>query len=201
MKVWDVNNGDCGGVKCLKEDGTSIPTAYRVEFDGDGDEGMATVHRFETNMAGDIVCKWPDLPVDADGSGTRPDGTKYWAEPVVVTERLWVKMVRNCGLTQVANMTDVCEACGGRGVVLVREFRAPVDENEVIQPAYQRCHACYQPKESPYDVTRGDSFGGYSPLADGYEGDEMAARYGLSQRGTTYTRPEPEADTPVEVRS
>lgn len=94
MKVWDVNNGDCVGVKCFKENGESIPQGFRTEFDGDGDEGMATVQRYETDEKGNIMCKWPDSPVDENGYGTRPDGTKYGMEPVVITERMWVKMVR-----------------------------------------------------------------------------------------------------------
>ena len=93
MKVWDVNLPTFLACKVYDDTGAEVRAVFRVELDGDGDEGVATVRRYEMDANGMLVVKLAKLPVDAEGNGIAPDGSRVTPEPSVITERRWVRIV------------------------------------------------------------------------------------------------------------
>lgn len=73
-------------------------------------------------------------------------------------------------------MADVCKVCGGRGSVRLRMAGDPVDANGLVYALYQWC---------PIGCVKETASAGYA--------DTVGEPYLL--------HPEPQADTPVEVRS
>ncbi len=97
MKVWDVNLPTFRACKVYDDAGAEVRAVFRVEFDGDGDEGMATVSRYEATVDANgglvVAVAMPAPPVDEFGVGRDGEGNPVYCNPVTATERRWVKVV------------------------------------------------------------------------------------------------------------
>ena len=81
MKVW--NAGQHAGLRVTVSDaaGRKVPFATSVVFDGDGNEGTATVTRYDADEKGAVRV-----------AAVNPIGFDSPLAPVVITERMWVRI-------------------------------------------------------------------------------------------------------------
>jgi len=94
VKLWDVKLPTFRPCKVYDDAGAEVRAVFRVEFDGDGDEGMATVSRYEADANGAVVLRdvLTSGVVDAKKM-IGPQVGKVVAVPAVITERRWVRVV------------------------------------------------------------------------------------------------------------